>query len=99
MLHKACKDGDMEALSSLLSQARLSTTEKNDNSLDVDINGKDQFGSTALHLCCFYGRKDFVDKLLATEGIDVNCKDLFGRTPVFYASKSGHHVSQFFNGR
>src|SRR4051812_25179824 len=42
----------------------------------------DQFGSTALHLSCFSGHEDCVQQLLQLPHIQLNCQDVFNRTPV-----------------
>ncbi len=38
-------------------------------------------GSTPLHLCCFHGKRECVEKLLQYPEIDINCRDMFNRTP------------------
>src|SRR4051794_15710283 len=73
-LHRAAKEGDLELLNLLIQKGE-------------DVNLKDNFGSTPIHLACFNGKIDCIEKLLEVKGIELNCRDLFSRTPIFYAAK------------
>jgi ankyrin repeat protein len=56
----------------------------------IEINTRDQFGETALHLVAHNNRIKLADRLLRESTIEVNCTDLFGRTPLFLAARNGH---------
>ncbi|GMI85469.1 hypothetical protein HRI_002216200 [Hibiscus trionum] len=53
------------------------------------INGRDQYGWTALHRVSFKGRTDAV-KMLIGKGIDINSRDEDGYTALHCAVESGH---------
>jgi len=56
----------------------------------VDINVKDEVGSTPLHTAAFSGHFEIV-KFLIENGADVNAvNDEFGETPIFNAVAKGH---------
>eukprot|EP01119_Soliformovum_irregulare_P002835 TRINITY_DN13093_c0_g1_i1.p1 TRINITY_DN13093_c0_g1~~TRINITY_DN13093_c0_g1_i1.p1 ORF type:complete len:675 (+),score=159.41 TRINITY_DN13093_c0_g1_i1:188-2212(+) len=76
-LHKAAKEGLTEKVFDLLKSG-------------ADLNAKDQFGSTPLHLSSFWGKKDCVQILVNSPGIELDCTDVFNRTPLFYAGRNGH---------
>jgi ankyrin repeat protein len=54
-----------------------------------NVNGKDRFGSTSLHVASAYGHTETVQELISC-GASLNEKDRFGYTPLHYASKNGH---------
>jgi len=41
--------------------------------LGADVNGKDRYGNTALHLTCQHKLKDIFDLLLITPKVNINC--------------------------
>lgn len=51
----------------------------------IDVNAKDMFGQTALHLAVYYKRGIAVFELLFKNGIDVNAKDLSNWTALTHA--------------
>ena len=53
-----------------------------------DIDAKDKYGKTPLHLAVIYKNKDLM-KFLIELGADVNARDINGRTPLHEASKRG----------
>ncbi|MCP4849575.1 MAG: hypothetical protein GY899_16675, partial [Verrucomicrobiaceae bacterium] len=55
----------------------------------VDINARDQNGSTPLHWAARYGQKQVVE-LLINKGADVNAKDNSGSTPLDRATQGNH---------
>ncbi|MDC0065796.1 ankyrin repeat domain-containing protein [Verrucomicrobia bacterium] len=60
----------------------------------VDVNAKDKYGRTPLHMTPINGHKEIVE-LLISKGADVNVRDdLGGRTPLHQAASSGHKVAQ-----
>ncbi|TFK17895.1 ankyrin, partial [Coprinopsis marcescibilis] len=52
----------------------------------LDINAKDKQGLTALAHAAKMGSKDAVKVLLGVEGVDYNCVDAKGRTPLMMAA-------------
>lgn len=80
LLNKA-KNGDIFQLENYLIEENVN--DKGNNLLFFrNILYIDHFGTTALHLSCLNGHIEFVKKLLNISSIDINCQDLFGRTPV-----------------
>lgn len=55
----------------------------------IDVNSKNDNGTTALHFACKGGDLLLVDYLLQQEFIDVNLRDIEGKTPLHYACQSG----------
>ena len=55
----------------------------------IDINSKDQNGSTALILAVLEGGMDIVKYLCTTDGIDINDKNQYGNTALEYATRYG----------
>ena len=51
----------------------------------VDVNAKDEFGWTPLHLAAWVGHKEIAE-LLIENGTDVNAKDEEGFTPLDHAA-------------
>ena len=47
----------------------------------TDVNAKDKYGMTPLHMAAEYGHKEIVE-LLFTNGANVNAKDEKDRTPL-----------------
>ena len=63
--------------------------------LGTDVNVKNDYGSTALHIASFNGHEAVVAKLLAallTAGGDVSLKTLKGSTALYIASQNGHEA-------
>jgi len=57
-----------------------------------DMNAKDDFGSTALHLACIYGQTETAQLIIKSSkefGIDLNAKDDFGKTALHEACIDG----------
>lgn len=75
-LIKAAADGDIE-------QVRVHI------SSGADVNVKDKYTQTPLHIAAGRGHAEIV-ALLITKGADVNTKDNTGRTPLYLAASSGH---------
>jgi len=50
----------------------------------VDVNGRDNWGETSLHLATLEGHKEIVELLIAN-GADVNAKNEYGKTPPNWA--------------
>ena len=60
----------------------------------TDVDAKDKYGRTPLHMTPINGHKEIVE-LLISKGADVNVRDdLGGRTPLHQAASSGHKVAQ-----
>lgn len=55
----------------------------------LNVNAKNSFGSTALHLATFHGKLDNVKELLQVRDVEVNCQDIYLRTPAFFAARNG----------
>ena len=55
----------------------------------IDVNAKDRYNSTALHIAGAYGNLATLRKLLAVPGLLLNEKDLGGRTPIVQAGNLG----------
>jgi len=53
-----------------------------------DVNGKDEYGSPALHIALLYKHKGIVKQLIK-KGADVNAKNFFGATALQVASHLG----------
>lgn len=56
----------------------------------VDVNSKNFFGQTALHLACIYDQKKIIDLLLKHNKIDPNSRDNNLWSPLHFASKYGN---------
>lgn len=76
MLHKACRMGDKEIATFLLSKG-------------ADVNAKSSAGRTPLLDALSFGHPDLVP-LLVANGADVNAADSLRRTPVSIAIKGGY---------
>ncbi|GFF94054.1 hypothetical protein IFM60648_10288 [Aspergillus lentulus] len=59
---------------------------------DIDVNkrGRGRYGFTALHQAAYDGCLSILNMLLAHPGTDINAKDEWGTTPLWWATKSGH---------
>ena len=55
----------------------------------ADVNAKNKYEQTPLHLAAQYGHIETV-KSLIENGADVNSKDKYGWTPLHYAAEEGH---------
>ena len=60
------------------------------SSSEVNINTRDEFGSTALIYASKFGNVEMCS-LLIEKGADVNAKDSFSHTSLLEASRGGHH--------
>ncbi|OHS93014.1 hypothetical protein TRFO_40664 [Tritrichomonas foetus] len=56
----------------------------------IDINAKNQDGTTALHIACRDGKTEIVEFLIKQEFIDINMKDKDGSTPLHLACEFDH---------
>jgi len=72
----AALEGDSGAIQTLLEQG-------------VDVNTRDQWGQTALHIAADRGNKEVVE-LLLEHGADVNSEDARNRTALYYSVEKGH---------
>lgn len=81
VVHYACQYGRLVLLKYLLGNPDF----------DIDINVKDNRGSTPLHLACYKGQFDVVKFIFETfvDIIDFNVTDLLGCTPLHIACYSG----------
>ena len=75
-IHKAAKDGDIEAIKLHLVAG-------------ADVNGKTVYGETPLHQAANGGHKEIVELLIA-KGTDVNAKSDTSWTPLHWAVQEGH---------
>jgi len=75
-LFKAVKEGDTAKLERLLKEG-------------ADVNVKDDYGRTPLHVAAEKGEVEIV-KLLLEKGADVNVKNNNGQTPLHYAASGGY---------
>ena len=75
-IHAVIKNGDISGAQALLDAG-------------VDINARDQNGSTPLHWAARYGQKQVVE-LLINKGADVDAKDNSGSTPLDRAIQGNH---------
>ncbi|KAF3007124.1 hypothetical protein E8E14_009391 [Neopestalotiopsis sp. 37M] len=57
---------------------------------DADVDAKDGFHQTALHLAALRGHKAVVEWLVQEAGADMNAKDRFDRTALHLAALKGH---------
>jgi hypothetical protein len=75
-LLKASGIGDVEKVKKLLKEG-------------ADVNAKDKWDDTPLHLAAIYGHIEVV-KVLIENGAYVNAKNKFGNTPLHAAALNGH---------
>jgi len=75
-LIEAIEKGDIEAV-------------KQHIAAGTDVNAKDRYGATPLHIATHLGHKETVELLIAN-GADVNAKDDNGCTPVSLAEGGKH---------
>jgi ankyrin repeat protein len=66
LLREVCNEGRVDILRVLLEYY----------SRAIDVNAKDNYGFTALHLACYYGHTECCKLLLEHKDIDVNAKDI-----------------------
>ncbi|CAF2134995.1 unnamed protein product [Rotaria magnacalcarata] len=76
-LHRACKQGNFDIVKKILSPETLVNR--------PDVNGKDSFGSTALHEASYFGHDDIV-RLLIKAGAHVLSRDTNGATALHKAA-------------
>ncbi|CAF1082033.1 unnamed protein product [Rotaria sp. Silwood1] len=76
-LHRACKQGNFDIVKKILSPEILVNR--------PDVNGKDAFGSTALHEASYFGHDDIV-RLLIKAGAHVLARDTDGATALHKAA-------------
>jgi len=55
-----------------------------------DVNAKDPYGLTPLHLSAILNSSVEVAQILISAGSDMNAKDKAGRTPLHYSAGEGH---------
>ncbi len=77
-LHEAAAVGDPREIKKCLRWWRF-----------TNINARDHFWKTPLHVAAAAGKSDTV-RLLLEYGADANMKDRFGRTPLHEAAESGN---------
>jgi ankyrin repeat protein len=70
-LFQAIRRYDLEAFEWLLAKG-------------ADVNARDRWQQTPLHIAVMEGRADMVERLIR-EGADVNAKNYKGRTPLYFA--------------
>ena len=75
-LHDACKKGDLEEVTSLLSNE------------ECDVNACNIDGESPLHIACRYGRLGIVKVLLMDQKCDFNIQNVRGDTPLHIACNS-----------
>jgi ankyrin repeat protein len=73
-LFYACSKNRTESLKTLLTY----------ESCILDVNRRDDFGQTALHVCCHHKSYDTLEALLDIETLNVNIVDNEGRTALYY---------------
>jgi len=86
-LHRACKQGNFDIVKKILSPETLVNR--------PDVNGKDAFGSTALHEASFFGHDDIV-RLLIKAGAHVLARDTDGGTAL-HKVRIIEHRERFLN--
>ena len=72
-LHDACKRGDLEEVTSLLSKK------------ECDINAVNTDGESPLHIACEYGHLEIVKVLSKNEKCNLNTKNMYDNTPLHLA--------------
>ena len=72
-LHDACERGDVEEVTSLLSNE------------ECDINAHNMYGESPLHIACEYCCLEIVKVLLKDQKCDLNIQNSYGNTPLHLA--------------
>ena len=75
-LHDACKKGDLEEVTSLLSNE------------ECEVNAHNIDGESPLHIVCRYGHLEIVKVLLMAQQCDFNIQNVHGDTPLHIACNS-----------
>lgn len=75
-LHDAAEKGDLQEILALSNQ-------------DIDLNAKDEYGNTALHLAAYRGHPKIVDYLLEKK-VEMNSPNKGGYTPLTLAIDAGY---------
>lgn len=83
-LHRACKQGNLDIVKKILSPETSVNR--------PDVNGKDSFGSTALHESSFFGHDDIV-RLLLKAGAHVLARDTDGATALHKVIERKYKIS------
>merc|ERR1711962_1952159 len=55
----------------------------------IEVNAEDQNNNTALYYTCYIGNVAILSKLLDVPGLQMNKKNVWGRTPIMRAIRSG----------
>ena len=92
----SCKD----ELNLATSPSTSENTNFDSTSISVILHNRDELGRTALHLASLVGNPLTVELLISHNDVStsglyrptncINCKDVFGMTPIHYASMKGH---------
>jgi len=77
-LHTACRNGDHDLIKTLLGHPSL------------DMNARNQYGSTPLMLACMSGKPEAVIAMLKDSRVNVEAVEKMGRTALWLAAYYGH---------
>ncbi|KAF7539758.1 hypothetical protein G7054_g1885 [Neopestalotiopsis clavispora] len=92
-LHLACGFGKLKIVQQLLSQCETNMTESAE-ALTIDahlnVNAKDNFGQTPLHLAALGGHEEIVKEFIKEPKCKFDALDDDGWTPLMSATKRGH---------
>ena len=76
-LHHACSSGNVKLAKFLLN-------------IGFNVNVRDQYNYTPLHVACMLGCDEIVELLCKQPSIDVNVRNCWGETPLHHACNYGH---------